>query len=227
MRWFKKREGEHIMEAGAKNFKKIFVTGTGTDVGKTVVSAGLCMAWPAHYWKPIQAGLSPSDPKTLSQFIPKKHIHPSAYTLKQALSPNQAAKKENICIKSKHINIPTPKANLVIEGAGGALVPFNDTEDMTHLMKKADCPVIIAALSGLGTLNHTFLTLRALEEKNIPILGVIMIGPFHPDNKKDIQKKTSVLLELPLLDPLTPKTLLPYFNPLPRGLLTNGSITVE
>ena len=94
------------MEVKAKNFKKIFVTGTGTDVGKTVVSAGLCMAWPAHYWKPIQAGLSPSDPNTLSQFIPKKNIHPSAYTLKHALSPNQAAKKKTFVLKVSALKLP-------------------------------------------------------------------------------------------------------------------------
>ena len=239
--------------------KKIFVTGTGTDVGKTIVSAGLCMAWPAHYWKPIQAGyrtppstakkastadfdtkkasttnpqtanthptdktsttqhiLPETDNETLSRFIPTKNIYPSAYSLKKPLSPNQAGQKENKLIKVKNIAMPkvAPSSNLVIEGAGGALVPINEKEDMTNLMKKTKAPVLIVSSSALGTLNHTFLTLFALRAKKIPILGVVMVGPFHPDNKRDIEKigKVPVLLELPFIKKLTVKSLSPYFN---------------
>ena len=211
--------------------KKIFVTGTDTDIGKTIVSAGLCLTWPAHYWKPIQAGYtakpnSPSeailnknilpgtDNEVLSQFIPKQNIHPSSYTLKNPLSPNQAAKIEGINIQIEKINYPKCSSNLIIEGAGGALVPFNNKEDMTDLMKKMDCPVIIVAKSALGTLNHTFLTLSVLRAKKIPILGVIMVGPLHHNNKKDIEKtgKAPVLLELPFLENLSARTLKPYFK---------------
>ena len=214
--------------------KKIFVTGTDTDVGKTIVSAGLCKAWPAHYWKPIQSGyqatktyapppalnkniLPGTDNEVMSRFIPEKHIFPSIYTLKEPLSPNQAAEIEKINIQKEKIQIPNTDSNLVIEGAGGSLVPFNEKEDMTDLMKYLDCPVIIVARSTLGTLNHTFLTLFALRAKKIPILGVIMVGPSHPKNKKDIEQigKVSVLLELPLLDNLSTDTLKSYFTKVP------------
>ncbi len=200
-------------------------------MGKTIVSAGLCMVWPAHYWKPIQAGYhpatntsNPSDPafikkilpgtdnEVISRFIPEQNIYPSSYTLKNPLSPNQAAKIEGINIQEEKINCPECSSNLIIEGAGGALVPFNEKEDMTDLMKKMDCPVIIVARSTLGTLNHTFLTLSVLRKKNIPILGVIMVGPPHPDNKKDIEEKgnTTVILELPIIKNLSAETLRPH-----------------
>ncbi len=250
--------------------KKIFITGTDTDVGKTIVSVGLCLTWPAHYWKPIQAGyhykedekslpppgasyrtthstlkykktnkanlkipilpkinkenetlsdlkennhiLPKTDNEVLSQFIPVKNIYPSAYTLKNPLSPNQAGNIENIYINSQNITLPKGPTRLVIEGAGGALVPFNDKEDMTNLMKKWDCPVIVVARSGLGTLNHTFLTLSALKVKKISVMGVIMVGPPHPLNKKDISAKAPVLLELPFLQTLSSETLISYFK---------------
>jgi dethiobiotin synthase len=211
--------------------KKLFITGTDTDVGKTIVSAGLCMAWPAHYWKPIQAGYSSiintsnssepaltkkilpgTDNELISRFIPEQNIYPSSYTLKNPLSPNQAAKIERVHIQKEKINYPECSSNLIIEGAGGALVPFNEREDMTDLMKKMDCPVIVVARSTLGTLNHTFLTLAVLRAKNIPVLGVIMVGPPHPNNKKDIEEKgnTSVLLELPIIENLSADTLKLY-----------------
>ena len=212
--------------------KKIFITGTDTDVGKTIVSAGLCMAWPAHYWKPIQAGYQSknftadsgskktvdshifpqTDNETISRFIPKENIYPSSYTLKEPLSPHQAAERENIHIHSKNIKMPHCPSNLIIEGAGGALVPFNSKEDMTDLMKQMNCPVIVVARSTLGTLNHTFLTLTVLRKKNIPVLGIVMVGPSHALNKKDIIKKAPVLLELPFLKSLSTQTLLPYFE---------------
>ena len=156
----------------------------------------------------------------MSRFIPEKHIHPSVYTLKNSLSPNQAAKIEGINIQKEKINCPKCSSNLVIEGAGGALVPFNEKEDMTDLMKKMDCSVIIVARSTLGTLNHTFLTLSVLRAKKIPVMGVIMVGPFHEKNKKDIETKgnISVLLELPFLDTLSPETLRPYFEKIPFSL---------
>lgn len=206
--------------------KRVFITGTDTDVGKTIVSVGLCLAWSAHYWKPIQAGyfdnistsdkniLPGTDNEIMSRFIPKEHIYPSTYTLKNPLSPNQAAYKEGIKIEIEKINCPDCSFPIVIEGAGGSLVPVNDKEDMTDIMKKMDCPVIIVARSTLGTLNHTLLTLTVLRAKKIPILGVIMVGPPHPDNKKDIEKKGNIpiLLELPILKNLSSGVLKKYFS---------------
>ena len=233
----------------------IFVTGTDTDVGKTIVSAGLCLVWPAYYWKPVQAGRQPcTDSDVIARFIPPSHIYPSAYVLNKAVSPNQAARVENIQLKKQNmifshfqkthnlhsrdmdarnrgevsspgsgatkISLPIRRpleSKLVIEGAGGTLVPFNDQgENMSDLMKAEGAPVIITARSGLGTLNHTFLTLSALRAKNISILGVILVGPSHPDNKRDIERigKVSVLLELPILKKISVDNLKFHFNKL-------------
>ena len=215
------------INAGVGN-NRIFVTGTDTDVGKTIVSAGLCLTWPAHYWKPIQAGyfdklsnaddniLPGTDNEIISRFIPREHIYPSIYNLKHPLSPNQAAHKEGVKIKIENIHSPESDVPVIIEGAGGALVPVNDKEDMTDIMKKMACPVVVVARSTLGTLNHTLLTLSVLRAKKIPILGVIMVGPFHADNKNDIEKRgnTSVLLELPILKNLSSEILRSYFSKL-------------
>ena len=199
--------------------KSIFVTGTDTDVGKTIVSAGLCLSWPAHYWKPIQAGADPyTDNEVMAQFISKENIYPSTYNLKKACSPNQAARIEGISIQ-KNILINAYRKNcshLVIEGAGGLLVPFNEEENMLDLIIQFSAPVIVVARSGLGTLNHSFLTIKALKDSNINILGVIMVGKPHPDNKRDIETigNIPVLLELPFLKTLDTESLNSHFNKL-------------
>ena len=199
--------------------KSIFVTGTDTDVGKTIVSAGLCLSWPAHYWKPIQAGTDPhTDNEVMAQFIPKENIHPSTYVLKKFCSPNQAARIENISIE-KDVLVNAYRKNcsrLVIEGAGGLFVPFNEEESMLDLIIQFGAPVIVVARSGLGTLNHSFLTLKALRANNVNILGIIMVGKLHPDNKRDIETigNIPVLLELPLLKTLNIESLENHFEKL-------------
>ena len=201
---------------------KIFVTGTDTDIGKTIVSAGLCLVWPSHYWKPIQSGTYPTTDKDIvAQFLPKSHIYPSAYVLKKPASPNQAARVENKkLIKTKMLFsrfqkqylLPPPK-RLIIEGAGGLLVPFNNKENIRDLILAEKADVILVARSSLGTLNHTFLTLEALRAKNIRVLGVILVGPLHVDNKRDIKAigKVPILLELPILKKITKRNLKKYF----------------
>ncbi len=199
--------------------KSIFVTGTDTDVGKTIVSAGLCLSWPAHYWKPIQAGSDPcTDNEVMAQLIPKENIYPSTYNLKKACSPNQAAQVDGISIE-KDVLVNSYKkdcSHLVIEGAGGLLVPFNEKENMLDLIVQLSAPVIIVARSGLGTLNHSFLTLKALRTSNINILGIIMVGKPHPDNKRDIEVigNIPVLLELPVLKKIKPAVLKDHFKKL-------------
>ena len=197
--------------------KKVFITGTDTDVGKTIVSAGLCLSWPAHYWKPIQAGAEPcTDNEVMARFIPKERIFPSAYVLRKACSPNQAARAEGCRVQKQNLIYPTNRncSHLVIEGAGGLLVPFNEHETMLDLIIHLGTAVIITARSGLGTLNHSFLTLQALRSKGVNILGIIMVGDFHADNKKDIESigKTKVLLELPFLKTLNAESLKPHFE---------------
>lgn len=200
--------------------KKIFVTGTDTGVGKTVVCAGLCLSWRAHYFKPIQCGTTPfTDSEFLARFLPKKHIYPSSYLLPFPLSPNQAAQKSGRSLQKKQIRLPEvpSPAPLIIEGAGGAFVPFDQQGgNMADLIQKFKAPAIVVARSTLGTLNHTFLTLHFLRSKKINILGVILVGPPHPLNKQDIQTlgKVPVLLELPFLKKLTSQSLKTAFRPL-------------
>ena len=194
--------------------KKVFVTGTDTEIGKTVVSLALCLYWQADYWKPIQTG-SPTDTDFIKKFLPKHKVHPSSYQFKRALSPNQASFKENKKIDLKKIH--TPKSScLIVEGIGGVFVPLNNKHTVLDLIQKINYPVIVTARSGLGTLNHTLLTLETLKQRKIKTLGVILSGKPHPDNKKDIEKwgKTPVILELPILKKITKQTLLNQFKKL-------------
>ncbi|MCZ0932338.1 MAG: dethiobiotin synthase [Oligoflexia bacterium] len=194
--------------------KKVFITGTDTEVGKTIVSLGLCLHWKADYWKPIQTG-RPTDSDFIKKFLPSKTVYPSSYQFKAPLSPNQASFKENKKIDLKKIQ--TPKSScLVVEGIGGVYVPLNDKQTVLDLIQFINYPVIVVARSGLGTLNHTLLTLTILKQRKIKILGVILSGPFHPDNKRDIEKWSGVpvILELRLLKSITKKALLNEFKKL-------------
>lgn len=194
--------------------KALFVTGTGTEVGKTLVTLGLCLWFKADYWKPVQTGPD-KDSDFIKKFLTGKKIHPCSYDFKNPLSPNQAAQKEGQKIKLDKIK--TPKSSfLIIEGAGGVLVPLNDKEMMIDLIQKLGFPVIVVAKSGLGTLNHTLLTLEALKARKIKTLGLILSGSPHKDNKRDIEKwgRAPVLLELPVLKPVNAENLLKHFKKL-------------
>ena len=194
--------------------KKVFITGTDTEIGKTLVSLGLCLHWKADYWKPIQTG-QPTDSDFIKKFLPSKKVYPSSYQFKVPLSPNQASFKENKKIDLK--NIQPPKSScLVVEGIGGVYVPLNNKHTVLDLIQHINYPVIVTARSGLGTLNHTLLTLKILKQRKIKILGVILSGTPHPDNKRDIEKwgKIPVILELKVLKSITKKTLLNQFKKL-------------
>ena len=194
--------------------QKVFITGTDTEIGKTVVSLGLCLYWEADYWKPIQTG-QPTDTDFIKKFLTKNKIHSSSYQFKQALSPNQASFKENKKIDLKKIKTPK-SSSLVVEGIGGVYVPLNNKQTVLDLIEHVNYPVIVVARSGLGTLNHSLLTLKALKQRKIKTLGVILSGKPHPDNKKDIEKwsKVPVILELPFLKSITKKNLLKQFKKL-------------
>lgn len=180
-----------------------FVTGTDTGVGKTLVSLGLCCHFKASYWKPIQTG-SPSDASFIQQFLPKNQVYPSVYELKAPLSPNQSAEQENIKINLKKINCPN-SSFLIVEGIGGLHVPLNDKYNVMDLINKVNLPVIVVAKSGLGTLNHSLLTLEALNKRQLKVAGLILSGPKDHKNKRDIEKfgKVPVILELPHLSKIT------------------------
>lgn len=190
-----------------KRKQGFFVTGTGTEVGKTLASIGLCLRFQAPYWKPVQSG-HPADSDFVKGFLPPGRVRTPAFSFKKAIAPHQAAKEANIRMNTKEINIP-PDPFLIVEGAGGVLVPLNETQNMIDLIQHIALPVIVVAQSGLGTLNHSFLTLESLRTKKANIAGVILSGPLHAQNKRDIEQrgKVPILLEIPPLVEITAKNL--------------------
>lgn len=195
-----------------------FITGTDTGIGKTLVSIGLALSLKADYWKVIQAG-KPTDSDEACKFLENHRVHPPAYTFNQALSPNQAAKKENKKIDLNKIQVP--KSNLlIVEGVGGAFVPLSNTQSQLDLILKLGFPSIVVAKSGLGTLNQSLSTLEILKLKSIKVLALILCGEPHPLNKKDLQvwSDVPIIWELPPLKNISNRLLLKTFNPLSKKL---------
>lgn len=183
--------------------KGIFVTGTDTDVGKTMVCAWLVRHWPADYWKPIQSGFSEgTDAQRIATLSPGAIIHPSAYMLDAPLSPHEAARQQGISIDLLTITLPHTPRPVVVEGAGGVMVPINDSALMIDLMAQLGLPVVLVSTNRLGTINHTLMSLEILRSRHIPILGVVMNGGTgHPSNRDAIRHygKVEILAELPHL----------------------------
>ncbi|HEY5407620.1 MAG TPA: dethiobiotin synthase, partial [Ginsengibacter sp.] len=158
--------------------KPIFITGTGTDVGKTLVAAIVTEALQADYWKPVQAGFSEgTDSLFIERLITnaKTKIHPELYKLKMAASPHLAAEAEHIQISIKDIvnHLPKTKNKLIIEGAGGLMVPLNKNKFVLHLIKKLNAKVIIVSKNELGSINHSLLTAAVLKKENVEVAGWI------------------------------------------------------
>ncbi len=194
----------------------VFVTGTDTDVGKTMVSAWLVQHWRAAYWKPVQSGPQ-ADCDTVAALAPDARILPSRHLLSQPLSPHMAARRDGVTINLDDFTLPAIAGPLVIEGAGGVLAPLNDTQFMIDLMEKLGAPVLIVTRSGLGTINHTLLTLQALAGRAIPILGVVMNGSIDPDNRDAIEHfgRVTVLAQIPRLASVTASSLAALPCPIP------------
>jgi dethiobiotin synthetase len=152
----------------------IFITGIGTDVGKTVVAAIVTQALQADYWKPIQSGLEETDKGTISSLIDnsKTVIHTEAYRLKTPMSPHKAAEIDGVTIDLNQIKRPDTSNTLVIEGAGGLLVPINDQETIVDLINPND-KVILVSAGYLGSINHTLLSAELLKAKGLNCAGVI------------------------------------------------------
>ena len=171
---------------------KLFITGIGTDVGKTIASAIVVEALEADYWKPIQAGdLDHSDShKVKAQVSNDKTVfHPNAYALNTPASPHYAAAIDNTTIDLKQIKEPKSTNNLVIEGAGGVLVPLNDTDYVIDLIQK-DYKVIVVSRHYLGSINHTLLTIEALQNRKIKVAGIIFSGDENKATEEIILKKS-------------------------------------
>jgi dethiobiotin synthetase len=173
---------------------KLFITGIGTDVGKTVASAITVQALEADYWKPIQAGdLDHSDTDKVKALVSNKksQFHPNAYALNTPASPHYAASLDGIVLDIKKIQEPITANHLVIEGAGGILVPLNDTDSIIDLIQK-DHKVVVVSRHYLGSINHTLLTFEALKNRNIAVAGIIFSGDENQATESIILKKTKV-----------------------------------
>ncbi len=172
--------------------QRYFITGIGTEVGKTVVSAIVTEALKADYWKPIQAGdLDFSDTHKVEQWISntESKFHKNSYALQTPMSPHAAAEIDQIQISAKAIETPKTNNNLVVEGAGGLLVPINDNETILDLILHTD-KVILVSRHYLGSINHTLLSAEVLKAKGIHNVGVIFNGNEHKTTERIILKKT-------------------------------------
>lgn len=172
---------------------KLFITGIGTDVGKTVASAIITQALEADYWKPIQAGdLDNSDSHNVKSKLKneKSKVHPNSYALNTPASPHLAAQLDNITIDLNKIIEPSTDNHLVIEGAGGILVPLNDHDCIIDLIKP-DYKVIIVSRHYLGSINHTLLTFEALKSRKIEVAGIIFSGDENKATEEIILSKTT------------------------------------
>ncbi|WP_188061976.1 dethiobiotin synthase [Sphingobium sp. KCTC 72723] len=194
----------------------LVVTGTDTGIGKTVFAAGLAGALGAHYWKPIQAGIDPEgDKETVAALsgLPAARILPEAYRLTTPASPHLAARIDGVTITLDRLALPKVDGPLVVEGAGGVLVPVSDTLLMADLFAYWGQPVILCARTALGTINHSLLSIEALRARGVPIAGIAFIGAPHAENERIIPTLANIpcLGRLPLLDPLDPASLATAF----------------
>jgi dethiobiotin synthetase len=164
-----------------------FVTAIGTDSGKTIVSAILCKALNADYWKPVQAGL-PRDADIVKNLVPNCIIHPETYLLNTPASPHAAAKIDGIEISLEKFLIPKTNNPLIIEGAGGCLVPLNDRNFVIDIPKKLNLQIILVANLYLGSINHTLLTVELLKHRDLHVAGIIFNGKSNPESERIILK---------------------------------------
>ncbi|MBC1260724.1 dethiobiotin synthase [Synechococcus sp. BSF8S] len=195
---------------------RLVVCGTDTDVGKTVVSALLVQGLNAHYWKPVQCGLEEGGDSARVQAMlgltpaeATRRLLPEAYRYTHPVSPHWAGELEQRPIDPELLSLPQVSGPLVVETAGGLLVPLRLDCLQIGQIQRWGLPVLLVARSGLGTLNHTLLSVEALRRRRIPLLGLILNGPPHPDNPRTLETLSGapVLACLPPLPRLEPGTL--------------------
>ena len=173
---------------------KLFITGISTDVGKTIASAIIVEALQADYWKPIQAGdLEHSDTHKVQSLVSntQSHFHSNSYALQTPASPHLAAAIDGITIAMNEIQEPKTNNHLVVEGAGGILVPLNETQSVVDLIQP-DYKVIVVSRHYLGSINHTLLTIEALQNRKIQVAGIIFSGDENTSSESIILSRTAV-----------------------------------
>jgi malonyl-CoA O-methyltransferase len=199
----------------------VFVTGTDTGVGKTVVGACLARAWDADYWKPIQTGLDEEEGDTavvarLAGLAPER-LHAPVYAFGPPVSPHLAAAEAGTSIEIGRLSLPASPRPIVVEGAGGALVPLNAHERMVDLMAALALPVVIAAADRLGAISHTLMTLESVRARGLKVLAVILTGGPFADNAEAIVRHGGVriLARLPWVEPIGPEQVAAWAKELP------------
>jgi dethiobiotin synthetase len=196
---------------------RLVVTGTDTGVGKTVFAAALTGALRGGYWKPIQSGLEEeTDSETVLRLsgVTPGNIFQEAWRLKTPASPHRAAEIDGVSIIPDALSPPETTLPLIIEGAGGLLVPLTHQQTFADVFARWQFPVILCARTVLGTINHTLLSLEAMRQRRIPIMGVAFIGDAQPDSERVIEEMSGArrLGRLPRMDPLTPDALCQSFR---------------
>jgi dethiobiotin synthetase len=195
-----------------------FITAIDTDSGKTLVSAIFCEALKYDYWKPIQAG-SPKDSDTIRSLTENISIHPEAYFLNTPASPHASAKIDGIEIDLKSVNAPK-SSGIVIEGAGGCLVPLNDSDFVVDLVPKVNAEIILVADLYLGSINHTLLTVALLNARKYPVKGIVFNGKSNPESERIIlhHSQYPVLLRIQPEDQINKATVKKYAEILKNNL---------
>lgn len=198
-----------------------FITAIGTDSGKTLTSAIFTQALQADYWKPIQAGL-PRDTETVQRLVrnPVSRFHPEAYMLQAPMSPHAAAKAEGVKIQLETIRLPDTNNALIIEGAGGVLVPLNETHFVIDLAAHLNVEIILVANIYLGSINHTLLTVNELKRRNVRVKGVVFNGAENPETERIILQHSGYpcLLRIRPEPVITPETMERYATQLRENL---------
>lgn len=196
---------------------KYFVSAIGTDSGKTLVSAIICQAFGADYWKPVQCGF-PRDLETVRGLVQdtRCNFYEEQYLLKTPASPHAAAKIDKIKLSVGYFQLPSTKNNLVIEGAGGLLVPLNDEENIVDLITHFEAEVVLVADLYLGSINHTLMSCEVLQSRKLKVKGIIFNGPENKESETIILKRSGFtnLLNIPREEAINPGVVDRYANEL-------------
>ena len=193
---------------------QFFVSGISTEVGKTVCSALLVKALEADYWKPVQSGdLHHTDSMKVASWngleLPPPRFHPETHRLTEPMSPHASADIDGVHIHLSDFQLPQTEAPLIVEGAGGLMVPLNEEDTILDLMAQLQLPVVLVSRNYLGSINHTLLSIAQLKQRQIPIAGLVFNGPVVPSTEQVIVKMTEVpvLFRIPELDHVSLSTI--------------------